>query len=183
MRRFPFFLMWFLSLLHLCISVSWERRGYCIEEILLRNEMRLYCMLWIRPSIVGEGEGNKKCTAGASPVVQRLSVHILFRRPRVHQFRSQVWTWLLLARHAVVGVPHISRGRWAQMLAQGQSSSAKRGLATVSSGLIFLKKKKKKVLKNLWITSCILRLASCAHSLVSLCPFLAAVGLTLSYSF
>ena len=32
------------------------------------------------------------------------------------------------------------------MLAQGQSSSAKRGgLAVVSSGLIFLKKKKKKV--------------------------------------
>src|SRR3712207_2934236 len=38
-----------------------------------------------------------------------------------------------------------SRGRWAWMLAQGQSSSAKRGglAADVSSGLIFLKKKKK----------------------------------------
>ena len=36
------------------------------------------------------------------------------------------------------------------MLAQGQSSSAKRGgLATVSSGLIFLQKKKKKFLKFL----------------------------------
>ena len=36
-----------------------------------------------------------------------------------------------------------SRGRWAQMLAQGQSSSAERGgLADVSSGQIFLKKKK-----------------------------------------
>ena len=35
------------------------------------------------------------------------------------------------------------------MLAQGQASSAKRGgLAVVSSGLIFLKKKKKKALKN-----------------------------------
>ena len=33
-----------------------------------------------------------------------------------------------------------SRGRWAQMLAQGQSSSAKRGgSADVGSGLIFLK--------------------------------------------
>ena len=39
-----------------------------------------------------------------------------------------------------------SRGRWAWMLAQGQSSSAKRGgwAADVSSGLIFLKKKRKK---------------------------------------
>ena len=38
-----------------------------------------------------------------------------------------------------------SRGRWAWMLAQGQSSSAKRGgLAVVSSGLIFLKKQNKK---------------------------------------
>ena len=36
-----------------------------------------------------------------------------------------------------------NRGRWAQMLAQGQSSLAKRGglAADVSSGLIFLKKK------------------------------------------
>ena len=38
-----------------------------------------------------------------------------------------------------------SRGRWAWVLAQGQSSSAKRGgLAVgISSGVIFLKKKKK----------------------------------------
>ena len=38
------------------------------------------------------------------------------------------------------------RGGWARMLAQGQSSSAKRGglVADVSSGLIFLKKKKEK---------------------------------------
>ena len=35
-----------------------------------------------------------------------------------------------------------SRGRWAQILAQGRSSSVKRGeLAVVSSGLIFLKQK------------------------------------------
>ena len=39
-----------------------------------------------------------------------------------------------------------SRGRWAWMLALGQPSSAKRGgLAAVSSGLIFLKKKFNKV--------------------------------------
>src|SRR3712207_6315402 len=53
--------------------------------------------------------------------------------------------------HVVVGVPHIkkSRGRWAWMLAQGQSSSAKRGgLAVVSSGLIFLKKKKSKFIRR-----------------------------------
>ena len=37
-----------------------------------------------------------------------------------------------------------SRGRWARMLAQGQSSSAQRGglAADVSSGLIFLQRKK-----------------------------------------
>ena len=39
-----------------------------------------------------------------------------------------------------------SRGRWAWMLAEGQSSSAKSGglAADVSSGLIFLKKRKKR---------------------------------------
>ena len=43
-------------------------------------------------------------------------------------------------------VSHIeNRGRWAQMLAQSQSPSAKRGglVANVSSGLIFLKKQTK----------------------------------------
>ena len=40
--------------------------------------------------------------------------------------------------------PTNSRGRWTRILAQGQSCSAKRGglVADVSSGLIFLKKKK-----------------------------------------
>ena len=32
-----------------------------------------------------------------------------------------------LSSHAVAGVSHISRGRWARMLACGQSSSAERG--------------------------------------------------------
>ena len=43
-----------------------------------------------------------------------------------------------------------NRGRWAWMLAQGQSSSAKRGglAADVSSGLIFLKKKIKRTTVN-----------------------------------
>ena len=40
-----------------------------------------------------------------------------------------------------------NRGRWAWMLTQGQSSSAKRGglAANLSSGLIFLKKTKKEL--------------------------------------
>ena len=47
--------------------------------------------------------------------------------------------------HAVVGIPHIKWRRIGTMLAQGQSSSAKRGrLAVVSSGLIFFKNKKKR---------------------------------------
>ena len=47
--------------------------------------------------------------------------------------------------HAVAASHIQSGGRWAQMLAQGQSSSAKRrGLvADVSSGIMFLKKKEK----------------------------------------
>src|SRR3712207_3334113 len=53
-----------------------------------------------------------------------------------------------------------SRGRWAWMLAHDQSSSAKRGgLAAVSSGLIFLKKERRKERnsvhlegqKNMWL--------------------------------
>ena len=54
-------------------------------------------------------------------------------------------------------VSHISnRGRKAQMLAQGQPSSAKTGglVADVSSGLIFLKKKKQ-AMPTLWIAQLI----------------------------
>ena len=61
-------------------------------------------------------------------------------------------------------ISFISRGRWAQMLAQGQSSSAKRGLAAdVSSGLIFLKKKRSNFiafLKKFWIQ---LRITHCIY--------------------
>ena len=76
-----------------------------------------------------------------SLVAQRLSLHIPPWWPGVRRFRSQVQTWHHLASHAVAGIPHVSKGKWAQMSAQGQSSSAKReGLvADVSSGLIFLK--------------------------------------------
>ena len=49
----------------------------------------------------------KKATQGAGPVAQWLSVHILLWRPGVHRFGSRGWTWYHLARHAVVGVPHI----------------------------------------------------------------------------
>ena len=82
-------------------------------------------------------QNSKTAKVRAGLVVQRLSMHILLRQPRVHWFRSRVGPWHRLAKsHAVVG-----GGRWAWMLAQGQSSSAKRrGLAEVSSVLIFLKK-------------------------------------------
>ena len=64
----------------------------------------------------------------AGPVAQWLSSHVLLGQPRVCPFGSPAQTWHCLASHAVVGVPHIkSRGRWAPMIAQGQSSSAKRG--------------------------------------------------------
>ena len=40
-------------------------------------------------------------------VVQQLSSHIPLQWPGVHWFGSQVQTWPHLARHAVVGSPHI----------------------------------------------------------------------------
>ena len=49
------------------------------------------------------------------------------------------------------------------MLAQGQSSSAKRGLAAdVSSELIFLKKKKGKKMNEAWLNPSSLRMLKCA---------------------
>ena len=44
---------------------------------------------------------------GAGPVAQWLSLHLPLWWPGVHQFRSRVRTWHPLARHAVVGIPHI----------------------------------------------------------------------------
>ena len=61
-------------------------------------------------------------------MVQRLSAHVLLRRPEVHRFGSQVQTWNRLASHAVVGVPHI---KWRKM-----------GM-DVSSGPAFLSKKRR----------------------------------------
>ena len=85
-----------------------------------------------------------KCLAhGAGPVAEWLSVHIPLQQPGVRWFRSRVRTRHRLSRHAVVGVPHVKQRKMGTMLAQGQPSSAKRGLAVVSSGPIFLKKKKK----------------------------------------
>ena len=68
--------------------------------------------------------------------------HSASQRPWVRGSRSRVWTRHCLAKAILWQASCIqSRGRWAWMLAQGQSSSAKRrGLAVVSSGLIFLKK-------------------------------------------
>ena len=85
----------------------------------------------------------KVSLTGAGLVAQRLSVQIPLRWPRVRWFGSQVQTWHRLASYAVVGVPHIKWRKMGTMLAQGQSSLLKRGgLAGVSSGLIFVKKKK-----------------------------------------
>ena len=86
-----------------------------------------------------------KTRTGVGLVAQRLSAHGPLRRLGVHWLESQVWTWHGLASHAVVGIPHIKVEEGGHgMLAQGQSSSAKRGglAVDVSSGLIFLKKQK-----------------------------------------
>ena len=92
------------------------------------NMILFFREMWSRP-----GGTAVKCTRS-------------LRWPRVCWLGPWVRTWHRLTSHAVVGIPHIkSRGRWAWMLAQGQLSSAKRGglAAAVSSGLIFLKKKKR----------------------------------------
>ena len=84
---------------------------------------------------------------GARPVVQRLSAHVPFQRPGVHPVGSWGVDMAPLRTPCCSRRPTYkkSRGRWARMLAQSQSSSAKRGgLTAVSSGLIFLKKKKPK---------------------------------------
>ena len=57
-----------------------------------------------------------------------------------------------LSSHAVAGVPHKkSRGSWARMLAWGKFPSEKRGglVVDISSGLIFLPKKKTKTKRKL----------------------------------
>ena len=61
----------------------------------------------------------KNQCAGARPVAQGLSSNVPLWWPGVHPLGSQVRTWHCLARHAVVGIPLQSRGRWAWMLAQG----------------------------------------------------------------
>ena len=49
---------------------------------------------------------------------------------RVHRFRSRAWTYLPLIKPRCGSIPHTkNRGKPAQMLAQGQSSSPKKNLA------------------------------------------------------
>ena len=94
---------------------------------------------------------NLKWIKGASLVVQRLSAHVLLRWPGVRWFGRWVRTWHRMATHAVVGVPHIKWRKMGMMLAQGPSSSAKRGglAADVSSELTFCKNKNKNKNKNI----------------------------------
>ena len=69
-------------------------------------------------------------------------------------------------------VSHIeSRGRWAWRLAQGQSSSAKKGrlVVDISSGLIFLKKKKRRRQKILLLYA-ILQMIKLNHRKVRTLP-------------
>ena len=80
-------------------------------------------------------------------MVQRVNSRTQLWQPGVHGFRSWVQTYVPLIKPRCDGAP--PGGRWAQMLAQGQSCSKRGGLAAdVTSGLIFLKKKKK--LSSTW---------------------------------
>ena len=76
-------------------------------------------------------------------MAQQLNPHVPLWRPGVRWFRSQVWTYRPLGKPCCGRcLTYKVEQEWAWMLAQGQSSSRKRGLAAdVSSGLIFLQKK------------------------------------------
>ena len=80
------------------------------------------------------------------PVEQWLNLHVPLRWPGVPRVGSQVWTYAPLVKPCCGRRPtyKVEEDK-AQMLVQGQSSSAKRGrlVADVSSRLIFLKKNKK----------------------------------------
>ena len=95
--------------------------------------------LWARTEVT---QPLTLCSSGASPVAQRLSAHVPLRWPGVRQFRAWIQTYPPLIKPCCGRRPTYRR-RWAQMLAQSQSSLAKRGrlAADVSSGLIFQRKK------------------------------------------
>ena len=59
-------------------------------------------------------------------MAQWLSAHVPLWRPGVRRFESQVQTWHRLARHAVVGIPHIKQRKMGR---------------DVRSGPVFLSKK------------------------------------------
>ena len=65
---------------------------------------------------------------GTGQVAQRLSSHVLLRRPGVHWFRPQMRTWHYMASHAVAGIPRIKERKMG---------------TDVSSGPVFLSKKRK----------------------------------------
>ena len=65
------------------------------------------------------------------------------RQPGVLRFESQVRTWHRLARHAVIGISRIKQRKMDTMIRARLPQEKRGGLAVVSSGLIFLKKKKK----------------------------------------
>ena len=90
----------------------------------------------------------KSAIVGAGLVAQRLSSHVLllgspgFTGSDPGCRHGTAWQKPCCGRRPT----YKSRGRWAWMLAQDQSSSAKMGgLAVVSSGLIFLKTKKNEI--------------------------------------
>ena len=119
--------------------LSWKLHSGGVEDSLQRWQLSLAPSMYKNTALGGQPSGTAvKCACSAS------------RRPGVWTTPGVDMAPLGKSR-AVVGVPRIkSRGRWAWMLAQGPSSSAKRGgLAVVNSGLILLKKRKKKRIKIL----------------------------------
>ena len=87
---------WFLSK-NLAARMKWND----ILKVLKEKNCNQECYIW--------KSALQKWRGGAGPVAQGLNAHVLLWWPEVCRFgsRVRVQTWHHLARHAVVGVPHI----------------------------------------------------------------------------
>ena len=77
-------------------------------------------------------------SSGTGPVAQQLSLHVPLQQPRVHRFRSRVWTYTLLVRPCCGRHPTYKVEMGTDVSSGPVFLSKKK--ADVSSRLIFLKK-------------------------------------------
>ena len=82
-------------------TVLWELPVTLLQSLKMGNNCKDF-MVQVRHIFLTE-----KNYAGAGPVAQWLSSHILLCWPGVCQFGSLVRTWHYSVSHAVAGIPHI----------------------------------------------------------------------------